>query len=339
MEANQSFILSIRCITYNHSAFITNALNGFVMQQTSFPFFAVIIDDASTDGEQGIIRRYINESFDNSTDNGYKEWETEDANWTIARHKENGNCWFLAVYLKKNLYCNPKKLELIKEWMNTKYVALCEGDDYWTDPMKLQKQVAFLENHTEYSMCTHAALWERDGEMYKVGCQHDEECALSPDEVIRYGGLYLATASLVFRRELADDWPLWRKLADVGDYPLQILGTLRGGMRFFPEPMCVYRFQHPGAWTNKDKLAGINVNHLKTEIAWLKLLDEETHCRYSDAIYSHLIPFYSELFRKKQLGFDEYYKAFKKTSTLSNKRFVKDVLINNFYWLYKMIKR
>ena len=49
MEANQSFILSIRCITYNHSAFITNALNGFVMQQTSFPFFAVIIDDASTE--------------------------------------------------------------------------------------------------------------------------------------------------------------------------------------------------------------------------------------------------------------------------------------------------
>ena len=97
-------IVSIKCSTYNQSAYITDALNGFVMQQTDFPFVAVVIDDASTDGEQEVIKAYVNEHFNHSEEAGYKQWETEDAYWTFARHKKNGNCYFVAVYLKRNLF-------------------------------------------------------------------------------------------------------------------------------------------------------------------------------------------------------------------------------------------
>ena len=158
MNEKPTFLLSISCLTYNQSSYITDAMNGFVMQQTDFPFVAVIVDDASTDGEQEVIRKYVNEHFDHSAESGYKEWETEDAFWTFARHSENKSCRFVVVYLKKNLWKEPeKKAEVTRDWYNSKYIAICEGDDYWTDPEKLQKQVDFLEEHEAYSMCFHGA--------------------------------------------------------------------------------------------------------------------------------------------------------------------------------------
>ncbi len=335
-------LVVVRSITYNHASFIEDAMNGFCMQRTSFPFVCTIIDDCSTDGEPAVIENYLQKHFDLDDSSIVRNEETEDYILTFARNKTNKNCYFAVYYLKYNHYStgnNSRKDEYIKEWFEqVKYVAFCEGDDYWTDLDKLQKQVSFLEKHPDYSMCTHVALWERNGKLYKAGCQHSKECTLSSDEVIRFGGLYLATASLVFRKELADDWPKWRKLSDVGDYPLQILGTLRGGMHYFPEPMCVYRFQYPGSWTNRDSCV-INTHHLKTEIAWMKVLDEDTCYVYTDAIYSHLIQFYSTLYLAKQLSFADYYGAYKRTSALSFKRFFKDVLIKNFNWLYKLIKK
>lgn len=155
MSGNE-FLVCIRCMTYNQSAYISDALNGFAMQQTNFPFLAVIVDDASTDGEQEVIKSYVEEHFDHSEKTGYREWETEDAHWTFARHKENDNCHFVVVFLKRNLYKeSEKKKAIIKDWVEAKYVAFCEGDDYWIDTMKLQKQLDFLEGNEEYDMvCT-----------------------------------------------------------------------------------------------------------------------------------------------------------------------------------------
>ena len=142
----------VRCMTYNQSAYITDAMNGFAMQQTNFPFVAVIVDDASNDGEQDVVKSYIDEHFCLSEEMGFNQWETEDAHWIFARHKENDNCHFVAVFLKRNLYKeSEKKKAIINEWLDAKYVALCEGDDYWIDPLKLQRQVHFLEENLEYS--------------------------------------------------------------------------------------------------------------------------------------------------------------------------------------------
>ena len=149
------YLVRVSCKTYNQANYITDALNGFVIQQTSFPFVCTIIDDASTDGEQEVIEKFVNEHFDKQDISVAFEKETGDCHITFARHKTNGNCYFAVVYLKENHYRKKSKAPYIKDWSNTKYVALCEGDDYWTDPLKLQKQVVFLEEHPDYSLCCH----------------------------------------------------------------------------------------------------------------------------------------------------------------------------------------
>jgi len=150
------FKVKVNCMTYNHSAFITDTMNGFVIQQTNFPFVCCIIDDASSDGEQDVIRHFVSENFDLKDVSIAYEKDTYYGHVTFAQHKTNRNCYFAVVYLKENHYSQKKsKAPYLTEWEDTKYIALCEGDDYWTEPLKLQKQVNFLEEHEEYIVCSH----------------------------------------------------------------------------------------------------------------------------------------------------------------------------------------
>ena len=151
-----TFLLRAHCATYNHSPYITDALNGFVMQKTDFPFVCTIMDDASTDGEQEVIKKYMQDFFDLQDASVAYERDTDYGHVIFAQHKTNKNCFFAVILLQENHYSQKKsKAPYLTEWLNTKYIALCEGDDYWIDPMKLQKQVFFLETHPEYDMvCT-----------------------------------------------------------------------------------------------------------------------------------------------------------------------------------------
>lgn len=144
-------LVAIRCITYNHAPYIEEAMHGFTMQETNFPFVAIIADDASTDGEQDVINNYLNEYFDMTS---ARQWENDDAYFIEACHQENKNCWFVVVLQKYNFYQIGKSAKfLIAEWLDSaKYIALCEGDDYWIVEDKLQKQVDFLENNDEIGM-------------------------------------------------------------------------------------------------------------------------------------------------------------------------------------------
>lgn len=149
------FKVCVRCFTFNHSKYITNAMNGFVMQQTDFPYVCCIVDDASTDGEQEVIRKYVSDNFDLSEGSCHFERETDYAFITYAQHKTNKNCYFAVLYLKKNHYSikKPKK-PYLAEWQDgCEYYALCEGDDYWIKPYKLKKQVDILDNNGTLSSC------------------------------------------------------------------------------------------------------------------------------------------------------------------------------------------
>jgi hypothetical protein len=150
------FLVGIKCYTYNQSKYITDALNGFTMQQTTFPYVAMVVDDASTDGEQDVIAAYVEKYFDIKNSNIAYKKETDYAYITFAQHKTNPNCYIVVLYLKENHYRKKwgyKKNEYLTTWRgNIKYEALCEGDDYWIDPLKLQKQVDFLENNPEYGL-------------------------------------------------------------------------------------------------------------------------------------------------------------------------------------------
>lgn len=290
-----SFLLSISCWTYNQSAYISDAMNGFAMQQTNFPFVAVIIDDASTDGEQEVIKSYIEEHFDHSEKTGFREWETEDACWIFARHKLNGNCHFVAVLLKRNLFKEPeKKGAVIKEWTNTKYIAICEGDDYWVDPLKLQKQVSFLEGHEEYSMCFHRAVIKLEGvDESKTGlrCNDIENRDYTATEL--FVNWIVPTASIVYRREMIEKFVIKRgEWLTRGDIALVLMAAHTGKVRGMPFFMSVYRMQ-PQSLSHNPAIRGKEVyklpNHFHCILLNFPLVDKKSVAwNISHAYYSRM---------------------------------------------------
>lgn len=150
----------VRCMTYNQASYITDAMNGFTMQQTDFPYVCCILDDCSTDGEQDVIKNYLHDNFDFEEESVVRKEETDDYVLTFAQHKVNENCYFAVLFLKYNHYSIKKaKFPYLAEWNDhSKYLAVCEGDDYWVADSKLQRQVDFLDSHPDYTMYFHNAL-------------------------------------------------------------------------------------------------------------------------------------------------------------------------------------
>lgn len=151
------YTVCTRCMTYNHAPYIVDAMQGFCMQETTFPVVYCILDDASTDGEQEVIQKYLLGHFNMNDSSVVRHEETDDYHAIFAQHKTNKNCFFAVYFLKYNHFSIKKdKRPYYAEWVNSaKYIAYCEGDDYWTSPQKLQKQVEFLESHPEYVFCCH----------------------------------------------------------------------------------------------------------------------------------------------------------------------------------------
>lgn len=251
MENNTDFLVSALCRTFNQSNYITDTLDGFAMQQTTFPFVAVVIDDASTDGEQGVIRSYVERYFDCSPKSVFRQWETEDAHWTFARHLENENCYFVVVYLKRNLHQEKEKKEaLVKDWTNTKYVALCEGDDYWTDPLKLQKQVGFMETHEDCTMCCTGFSQTFEGdEREKSAVVYDMD-EITFDRIIK--GIWIGTLTVVYRREVMDDYQPPISDLPFGDLPFWCQLALIGRIKYFRDVTANYRCLKESASHSED---------------------------------------------------------------------------------------
>lgn len=194
------FKVCCRCFTFNHAKYITDAMNGFTMQQTSFPFVCTIVDDASTDGEQEVIRKYVEDNFDFSEGSAAFNKETDYAYITYAQHKTNKNCYFAVLCLKENHYSQRKsKMGYLSEWRDMcEYEALCEGDDYWIMPEKLEKQVTFLDCNTAYSMCFHRAIvMNYIGTKCGLKCFDINDRDYSPTELFK--DWIVPTASLLYR--------------------------------------------------------------------------------------------------------------------------------------------
>lgn len=173
---NEPPLVSIACLTFNHERYVRECLDGFVSQKTTFRFEIVIHDDASTDSTQEIIREYI-DRFPNV------EWRP--------------------ILQTENQYKNGKGIlqPIVLPKCRGKYIALCEGDDYWIDPYKLQKQVDFLEEHEEYSMCFHKVVIESEmpEEWQKHIFDHIEERTYTARDI--YDNWCVPTCSVLYRKD------------------------------------------------------------------------------------------------------------------------------------------
>lgn len=260
MEKENKYMVCVKCLTFNHGQYIEDALDSFCIQQTTFPFVCVIVDDSSTDGEPEVIERYMDEHFDLNDASIVRQENTDDYRMVFARHKDNQNCYFSVYYLKYNHYSISKsKMALITEWTeNAKYHAICEGDDYWIDPMKLQKQVDFLEAHPEHSLCfcAHKTQYP-DGTMIDTICYEDdvEQCPM--EDIILGGGSYMATNSMLYRNSMYVPFSTWAVDCPIGDLPLLLTLANKGKVGYLKDIMCVYRIFANGSWTQKRQSADI----------------------------------------------------------------------------------
>jgi hypothetical protein len=136
---------------------------------------------------------------------------------------------------------------------NGQYLALCEGDDYWTDPQKVKKQVMAMKRHPQSLISFHPALevFAGNDQKKKLICNHaDTECVFDLNDVMLGSGSFMPTASLVIKREVVSLLPPWIDQAPVGDTFLQVYASRQGGAIFIPEIMSVYNRLLPGSWTD-----------------------------------------------------------------------------------------
>ena len=241
MHNNNSPLVAIRCMTFNHKPFIQHCLDGFVMQETDFPFVAIVVDDASTDNEQEVLWDFINNELDLTS---LQKDETDDFVRVVAPHKINYNCTFVVVFLKYNHTSIKKaKKPYFKEWEDSaKYIGLCEGDDYWIDPLKLQKQVDFLEIHPEYGMVytNYKKYFQENGQTTISNCIQ----ASFEDEIIRNR---VATLTTLIRKSLFERY--LQEIGNIphergwmmGDYPIWIFVMANSKAKLIPDITAVYR--------------------------------------------------------------------------------------------------
>ena len=234
------YIVQVSCVTYNHAPYIEDAMNGFCMQETRFPFVCTIVDDCSTDGEQKVIKNYLQEHFDLEDASVVRNEETDDYYLTFAQHKTNKNCFFAILFLKYNHYSVKKpKTPYLIEWSNTKYMAICEGDDYWIDPRKLQIQVDYLEKHKEcglvYSKAkTYIQKRHRFGKTAGRFSKGFDDLLLD-NKVVTTTTLF--KTSLYFSFLDFQQGKSWK----MGDKPLWLYISYNTGIYFFDQEFAVYR--------------------------------------------------------------------------------------------------
>lgn len=246
-------LVSIICPTFNHGRYIEQAIQGFLAQETSFPFEIIIHDDASSDDTSEIIRRY-QASFPDlikpifQTDNQYSKGKFKPALFAASSSR-------------------------------AKYVAICEGDDYWISERKLEAQITALEQHPELDMSIHPAFRLRNGvRSPKASWIHANGPILNVGDILlSKNESFAPTCSYVLRKSVLDNLPEWvTNVAPVGDFFFEIYGTERNGCFYIDEPMTVYRESVEGSWHSRMELGSdYSVSHWSRMLACLDEMESE----------------------------------------------------------------
>lgn len=218
-------IVTVRTSTYQHGPYIKDCIEGVIMQKTTFPFEFIIGEDFSTDGTRELVFEYAKKYPDII--------RVITADYNVGM-KANG---FRCINATRG-----------------KYIALCEGDDYWTYPYKLQKQVDFLENHPEYVICFHrTVIIDEINSISWLDPDIIEKKTFSTNDLIKKN--FIQTPSIMFRNNIncIDKRRTWFKNSLIGDWPLTLTLSLYGKIFYMPDVMAVYRIHKGGIHSTREK--------------------------------------------------------------------------------------
>ena len=294
--------VTVFCSAYNHEKYIRQALDGFVMQKTNFAFEVIIHDDASTDGTANIIREY------------------EAKYPAIIR----------PIYQTENMH--SKGINRLTAFMipmtRGKYIAICEGDDYWTDPYKLQKQFDYMETHEDCTLVAHAAntYYEDTCTLVPYTAKPDFSNPANRDISVAQlidNHLIFPTAAMFFKADYYSRHAEFLKTIVSFDYVYKILLASEGRVHVLPDNMSVYRKGGEGSWTNVV-LANPErfMKHIEQSVTNYRKMDEYTGYRFNSefekAILNRMFDAYYTLSDIKTLKKEPYLGLYKKMS-LKNK--------------------
>jgi glycosyltransferase involved in cell wall biosynthesis len=217
--------VSVAMITYNHERFIAQAIESVLMQETSFDFELVIGEDCSTDRTREIVVQFQKRFPDK-----------------------------IRLLLPESNIGLHKNLAQTLATCSGEYVALLEGDDYWTSPQKLQKQAEFLDSEPECSISFHPVRWFYD-EAQSGGNGWPEHNSVWPTHYCKYStieellsDIFIQTASVMFRNGLINEYPEWFHKLKMADWPLYVLLAAQGKIGCLNEVMSAYRNHSGGIW-------------------------------------------------------------------------------------------
>jgi glycosyltransferase involved in cell wall biosynthesis len=221
-------LVSISCITFNQESYIRETIEGFLLQETTFPVEILIHDDASTDATAEIIREYV-DMFPSL---------------------------FKPILRSENQYSQVGFLFAFLELDRAKgeFIALCEGDDFWTDRLKLEKQVRRLSSDKHSSFCFHSVYYKDEGKIAAIKLHKPPyvplDSCFSTTDLINLDSQMISNCSVVFRSHLIKSLPNWVTEAPIGDLPLCLYLSTNGSIAYLDEPMAVYRVSSVGSWTS-----------------------------------------------------------------------------------------
>ena len=218
-------------ITYGHEKFIAEAINGVLMQACDFDVELVIVNDCSPDKTDKIIKSFIKSHPCSS--------------------------WIKYIKQEKNIGMMPNFIFALQQCKG-EYIALCEGDDYWIDLLKLQKQVDFLEANPDYILCFHeVAILKTNGEIVDDFITKVPENYEAIETLARFGN-YIHTPSVVFRNVLKE-FPFEFEHSPIGDYFLYMMLAEHGKLKYLDEKMGVYRYG-VGVFSGNSRLTMAKTN-------------------------------------------------------------------------------
>ncbi len=217
--------------THNHAPFIAQAIESVLMQKTDFSFDVLLHDDASTDGTADICRTYA------------------------ARYPDV----IKLIAQTENQYQKDRRIQshILIPKVQAKYTAILDGDDYWTDSQKLQKQVSYLEAHPDCTLCIGAAdVVDVNGKFVRKTAPYAENRKVDPVDMIRAGGGFTATNTIVMPTQLLKNLPEFADHIEAEDIPFQLLGALKGYAWYIADTLMAYRQAVPGSWSTRQYASG-----------------------------------------------------------------------------------